>query len=63
MQKKGTGVVLKKYVMDHGASKEVFLITQYFINGYISGIDNDLRLIREGADHNIDDAIKIFMED
>lgn len=63
MQIKGTDVVLNNYVMNYGASKEIFLITQYFINGYKSGIDSDLRLIREGADYNIDEAVKIFMED
>ena len=48
-QEKGVGVVLNDYVTQYGASKGVFLVTQYFVNGYPDGADNDLRKVRKGV--------------
>ena len=54
---KGANVFLNDYVMQHGTSEEIFLITQYFVNGYIKGsrdFDDDLRSIRQGGQYEID---------
>lgn len=40
---------LNKYTVENNFSKEVFLITQYFVNGYVDGIDPDLNAIKRGA--------------
>lgn len=45
---------LNVYVEQYGASKEIFLITQYFVNGYKTGIDTSLAAIRNGASYSID---------
>ncbi len=52
---------LNGYVVDNENSKGIFLITQYYINGFKSGINADLQKIREG---NIDYEIgeeKLFV--
>lgn len=54
--KKGDDVIMNDYVMMHGASEEIFLITQYFINGYVTDspyFDDDLRSIRLGGTYEI----------
>lgn len=45
---------LNAYVKENGAYEGVFLITQYFVNGYVSGIDGTLRGIKEGAEYKIE---------
>ncbi len=47
---------LNAYVEQYGASKEIFLITQYFVNGYITGINASLASIRNGSVYSIDIA-------
>lgn len=53
VQKTGAGN-LNAYVEMYGASEGTFLVTQYFINGYVDGIDDTLRSIREGGEYTID---------
>lgn len=49
MQKKAGGVSLNEYVTKHGASKDVFLVIQYFVNGWAEGLTNDMAVsIRDG---------------
>ena len=48
----GGGVILNGYINDYGASREIFKITQYFINGYLPQeqyphFDSDLRAMRQ----------------
>lgn len=50
--KKGDGVIMNEYVTKYGSSEGIFLITQYFINSYLSkehypAFNDDLREIRE----------------
>ena len=44
----GQGVILNEYASTHGDSLGVFIVTQYFINGWPGGgeANNDLRGIR-----------------
>lgn len=44
---------LNAYVEKNGANDEVFLITQYFVNGFRSGIDEYLVKIKEGVTYEI----------
>jgi len=50
---KGEGVLLNEYVEKNGTDERIFLITQYFINGYLDKdvypkFDDDLRNVRKG---------------
>ena len=56
MPKAGT-LTMNEYVEQWGGSPEVFLITQYFVNGYMPSevypyFDSDLRSIRLGAEYS-----------
>lgn len=42
---------LNAYVEKNGASEGMFLVTQYFVNGYVDGIDDTLRSIKEGGSY------------
>ena len=52
MKKTGEGN-LNAYVSKNGGSLEIFLITQYFVNGTPSKIDSDLGSIRKGDSYTI----------
>lgn len=57
--KKGSGVVMNKYVEKNGSGENIFLITQYFINSYLDRnkypqFDSDLADIRAGGDYSYD---------
>ncbi len=50
---KGQNVIMNEYVKENGYGEGIFLITQYFINGYLSSrkypdFDRDLASIRKG---------------
>ncbi|MDE7477108.1 MAG: DUF4280 domain-containing protein, partial [Lachnospiraceae bacterium] len=45
---------LNAYVMKYGASEGIFLITQYFTNSFVSGINSALESIRKGEAYSID---------
>lgn len=52
-QVKGQGVIMNDYVTKYGYKEGIFLVTQYFINSYLSKdkypyFDSDLRSIRKG---------------
>ena len=51
----GDKVNLRNYVNEHGGSKEVFLITQYFINGWVgdSDFNSTMQSIRQGGSYTI----------
>ena len=55
-EEKGDDVYLNNYVIKHGTSEEVFLITQYFVNGYLTepNFNDDLASIRGGENYEID---------
>ena len=38
----------------HGASEGIFLITQYFTNSFVNGINSALESIRNGESYTID---------
>ncbi len=51
---KGGGVIMNNYVKKNGSGENIFLVTQYFINSYLSKehypyFDSDLADIRKGA--------------
>lgn len=50
-KKTGSGS-LNQYVVNHGTSKGVFLVTQYYVNSYPDGGDSDLTSIRAGASYD-----------
>lgn len=57
--KMGDGVIMNDYVNEHGGSEGIFLVTQYFINGYLSktyypNFDGDLSTIKEGNTYEYD---------
>ena len=59
VHEKGGGVVLNTYVNTHGTGANIFLITQYFINGYLKKedyplFDSDLASIRGGTSYTYD---------
>ncbi|MDE5696398.1 MAG: DUF4280 domain-containing protein [Lachnospiraceae bacterium] len=45
---------LNAYVAKHGASEGIFLITQYFTNSFVNGIDPALVSIRNGGSYTIE---------
>ena len=45
---------LNAYVAKHGASEGIFLITQYFTNSFVNGINSALESIRNGESYTID---------
>ena len=45
---------LNAYVEKHGASEGIFLITQYFTNSFVKGINPALESIRNGGEYSID---------
>lgn len=45
---------LNAYVAKHGASEGIFLITQYFTNSFVEGINPALESIRNGEPYTID---------
>ncbi len=47
---------LNAYVEENGANDEVFLITQYFVNGFRSGIGEYLVKIKNGAAYEVSDG-------
>ena len=54
---KETGVgSLNDYAATYGNTEGVFLVTQYFVNGY-NASDEDLRDIRQGREYTIENGI------
>jgi len=55
----GDKVNLRNYVNEHGGSKEVFLITQYFINGWEgdSDFNSTMESIRQGGSYTINTTL------
>ncbi len=51
---------MNDYVEKHGDSKGVFLVTQYFVNGYVpeEKFDADLGDIRSGKEFSTEDGLK-----
>lgn len=52
MKKTGEGN-LNAYSVKNGDSLGIFLITQYYVNGFVDGIGDDLALIRKGSSFTI----------